>query len=213
MGIKDYIILALVAACAVLYLTRGCGQPNIGLVDCPEPKVIIQKEKVEGTVGKGAPIPAPKRETYRPMDIHVPVLVATVNEQPIYMQPADTAAIIKDWATKREYEFDRSDTSITATIKGVVQYNRLQDVQLKYEFIHVTHTSLYDRFQFHTLGSFGINSDFDRQHRVKLGLGGLMEFKTGTGTGLKYDHTIGAPLPHSVEVIISQRLSFRKRRP
>jgi len=206
--VKNYIILALAIGCAILFLTRGCGR--IDLSNCPEPAQKTRYITVKGEVGKDAPISQPK-ETYRPMVIMRPVLVATVNEQPIYMQPVDTAAIIKDWATKREYTLDRSDTNITATILAKVQYNRIQDVQLKYEFKQTIHTSLYDRFQFHTIGTIGITSDFEQAFLPQLGAGGLMEFKSGTGAGATYQHTIGATMPHSINLMVTQRISFRKR--
>ncbi len=207
--VKNYIILALAIGCAVLYFTRGCGR--IDLSNCPE---VTQKTKyitLKGETGKAAPISKP-RETYKPMDILRPVLVATVNERPIYVQPVDTAAILRDWNIKREYTLDRSDTNITATIVAKVQYNRIQDVQLKYAFKQTIKTSLYDRFQFHTIGTIGITTDLNRAFLPQLGAGGLMEFKSGTGAGATYQHTIGAQMPHSINLVITQRVSFRRRK-
>jgi hypothetical protein len=209
MAVKDYIILALAAACAILYFTRGCGSRGLG-IDCPEPKVIEKIVTVEGETEKRKPISEP-RETVDPMPIIRPILVATYQERPIYIAPTDTATMVSDWNVKREYSEDVSDTNITATINATIQYNRLQDFSLQYEF-EKEHNTLYDRFQFHTLGSFGMQTDFDQVSRVKLGAGALMEFKTGTGAGILYDHTFGRPEPHSVQLMVTQRISFRKRR-
>lgn len=210
MNIKDYIILGLLAACAILWFTRGCGRSPIGINDCPEQKVIVKEVKVKGEIEPVRPISKP-RETIQPIPIIKPVLVATFEDKGIYFNSSDTATIYNDWFIKREYTEDLSDTNLTATASVVVQNNRLQDISLDYEFEREEHTTLYDRFQFHTLGSFGIQSDFNSIYRVKMGAGALMEFKTGTGVGGKYNYVINQPNPHGVEVIVSQRLSFRKR--
>lgn len=211
MNIKDYIILALLAACCVLWFTRGCGLSPLGISDCPEPTVIVKEVKVKGEVQPTKPISKPKEYT-EPIPITKPILVATYEDKGIYVNPKDTAAIYTDYFIKREYEENLSDSNITATAKVKVQYNRLQDISLNYAYSKEQHTTLYDRFQFHTLGGFGIRSDFKSIYRINLGAGALMEFKTGTGIGAMYRHTILAEDPHQVDIIVSQRLSFRKRK-
>ena len=211
MNIKDYIILGLLVACAVLWLTRGCGRSPLGINDCPEPTVIEKIVKVKGEVEPTKPVAKP-RETVEPIPITKPFLVATFEDKGIYINPKDTAAIVSDYFVKREYEENLSDSNITATAKVTVQANRLQDISLQYEFEKEKYTTLYDRFQFHTLASGGLRSDFNAKYRLKIGAGALMEFKTGTGVGAMYQHAILAEDPHSVEILISQRLSFRRRR-
>lgn len=211
MRIKDILILALAAVAVVefIMLQQGCGLVQLG-GDCPEQKVIEKIVTVKGETEKRAPVSKPK-ETMEPMPIVKPILVATYEDKGIYVAPEDTATIVSDWSIKREYTEDVSDTNITGKLKAKVQFNRLQDYSLEYEFEKEEHTTLYDRFQMHTIGSFGVNSDFDARMRVNLGAGLLAEFKTGTGAGAKYSYSIGAPLPHMVELLVTQRISFRRR--
>ncbi len=211
MTIKDYIILSLLAACAILWFTRGCGRLPIGINDCPEPTVIEKIVEVEGKVENKQPVSKPK-ETVVPMPILKPILVANYEDKGIYINPKDTGAIYSDYFIKREYTENISDTNITATANLSVQYNRLQGISLNYKFDKEEHTTLYDRFQFHTLGGFGTRSDFQSIYRINLTAGALMEFKTGTGVGATYTHTILAKDPHSVNLLVSQRISFRRRR-
>ena len=212
MRTSNIIILALavVAVVEFIMLQQGCGRVQLG-GNCPEQKVIEKIVKVKGETEKRAPVSRPK-ETVEPMPILKPILVATFEDKGIYMEPTDTAAIVSDYFIKREYTEDVSDTNITASINATIQFNRLQDYSLNYEFEKEEHTTLYDRFQFHLLAQVGIQSNLENVFRPQLGAGALMEFKTGTGAGVLYDYSVAADEPHGFKVIVSQRLSFRKRK-
>ena len=204
--LKNILILGLAAAVGVLLFIRGCGDG----APCPAVKTMLVYDSTEVRVE----VPVTKTVT-KYVDIwHTDTVVRFAWKHDTLLV-VDTVAIVEAWLHERvEKEFVHRDTALEATITVSVYQNEATGMQMKYKLLRPTevNTYLYDRFQFHTIGSFGISSDFDAAMRVTLGAGGLMEFKSGTGAGVKYNHIIGAPLPHMVEILVTQRVSFRKRR-
>jgi hypothetical protein len=204
--LRNILILVLAAGCAVPWLLRGCGS------DAPAPavKTVYVHDSTEVVVE----VPVVKTVTRYVDRWKTDTLVRYVSITDTVVR-VDTLAIVQAWLEEEaQHELFHRDSDLEATMNLTVYQNMVTGMQLTYKLLRPTevHTYLYDRFQFHTIGTIGITSNFDREFLPQLGAGGLMEFKSGTGAGAIYQHTIGADMPHNVQLVITQRVSFRKRR-
>lgn len=216
MKIKDIAIILLALVVIVLVLVRGCGHPqsdpdrtDITLIYDSLERVIISNipEQEPDTIRAPAEIRwmAQKRDTIWRDSVRFELVEAAV----------DTDAIILHWqGDALTYSDTLRDTALVAIVEDTVYQNKIIGRGFEYKLLGpqtvVSNTYKPDRFQFHVLFAAATATDLDSIYKPRLGGGFILEFRSGTSLGFKYDHTIGHRVPHGLELMVTQRLRFKK---
>lgn len=202
--VKEITIAALIGIVILLILLRGCGFPQ------PNPDRVTYIYDTTEVVIRDS--------------IIVPQTITKITEKEVIRWKHDTTIVTREGRIDTvsiviafldsvyNYSESYKDTNLSVDLEFKMFQNKLRDFELTYKILRPTKIIEHkpDRFQFHVLGSIGTATDFEKVHRIRPGLGFMLEFRSGTSILAKYDHTFGHQAPHGVEIMVAQRLRFRK---